>query len=1852
MSSSIKHKKRMSIGAILSVLILISGIAYGSYNLIISQTSFARSSNPADPPDSNLVWDKTINWTGGNAGIYENLSYNDLPMNQNFSLDDFMDSLNQTVFTVTPPDPPQYWRKESYDQYTGSNWKKTSTSTNSLNLISSADVPSGSVIYTVRINVTADAPYGNITLPTISPHIMIIQDSLRTNPPNAISSYSFETDIYGSAILSMSFNTHGLIELSYNITYAPADLTYISGHALAPTYTPSSISDYFAALPDDLPNRVRENATNSGLEGSNAYETAVNVMTYLQSRFKLILSGERPPEGTDTVEWFLDRGGGLDLDFATAHVVFLRCLGVSARVVFGYGAGETVGNERVIKIMHVHAWSEVYIPTSTDGSGEWVQFEPTPINEIPYLSDWDLPEEGLEGNLNATLTLSTSTLIVRRYEQFNITAQLKIGLSPISGQNVVFWDYNSSRVLGSDFTDSNGIAQISTHLTTSEPLGLQILIANITTEQGTLFNYTFVLLQGGTNLTDRAGVIWDASLPPLDESSYEPPASFIPASIVPIDLRLGEEGVPVYRGVDTLKIFGVLQDSDGNNISSSTTTNDEIEIYYDGELLGTTTFDENGYYEYIYNVPANETLGNHTIYSYYAGDYYTLPNGTQIPVIMPSTSKTTIITVKGSNTITIQSSSDLVYIGNNVTFSGALYFDNGSVMVNYPVSIWVNNGSWYKIAEVYTNSTGNYTYTYHIPIGYPVGTIYVYSQFNSTDPTLNNATSRTISVLITKHNTTFTITAPTRVIIGQNLTIDGFLHLDTGEPLSGIVLSLYWNNGTEYLIGSVTTNSTGGYYFNYTVPYNHSFGYVYVYAMYSGNGTIFSNHTTPFRVLVDYIHVNLSLETFSDVGTDRVIIGRNITISGILTYENGTPITNAKILIYWNNGTSFYTNGTEYLLAAVYTNSTGGYYFNYTVPYYHSFVDVQIYTTYTSAIREIGNGTSPTNIVSVDYIHVNLSIFVVSDWINPTKAIVNHNVTISGILEYENGTAISNAYVAIYWNNGTEYRIANITTNSTGGYEFDYTVPYNHSYGLVSIFSYYISHIRHIGNGTSDAKSLEVSYIDVTINQYVHLAWGYTDTAIINTTLSISGTISLENGTILDNVNVEIFWNNGTEYSLGTVVTNSTGGFSLDYTVPYHHDLTGVQIYTKYYSQTREIGNCTSSLSSINVDNLHTQITITVNTLISSNIAPITSTVDISGVATYTNHTTTYYYENGLIQIYWNNGSEYLIAEVHTNSTGGYSFSYRVPYEHDFSNVQIYAKFVSYDLLYTNSSSSLSSITIRNYLTDITIDSTKSIAYPGDTVAFYGRLTLSINGTPLSNKQIFIYTQAESTLYLLGNGYTNATGYFNISIIIPSDVIRGPYNIWSNFTSIDRLYNNSYSSYFSLTIRKIATLTITIKERVTIGSTFYIAGQVLDANNNPEANVLVELSIDSLSWSDSATTNAEGKFNISLVIPDTASVGAYTVKGHVPASTYLDVTDATASFNIYGTVNLSATIGNPNYSYYVQDTVPITGVLLDNSDNPLASRTIRVFIGSHQITSVLTNSTGGFAISLLLNSVSSDGQYEIIVSFPGDSSYISANVTETLHIFVNARLTITNIPTGDFSPGDTITVSGTLVDSNDDPIKMRQVNYYVANHLIGSVNTDNTGKFSVSYQVPTNYTESTLTIVFRSVANSQDEVTFNIVLNNNNNTNTTPGGASILQISELLPIIGLGFFIVVIILYYFMVYKHSKPSEVVLDIPAKLRNIKRLADSGQYSEAIALAYQTFELMAERTIGVKRASYQTAREYIDQVLKDLPIPKDLVMSFLNYYEEARFSNHTITKEQYDNAIRLFTEIYPRLTGGTE
>ncbi|MFC4559434.1 transglutaminase domain-containing protein [Virgibacillus kekensis] len=146
---------------------------------------------------------------------------------------------------------------------------------------------------------------------------------------------------------------------------------------------PAAIKERYTQLPESLPERVGELATQVTANTENRYDAAKTIESYFnQNGFVYRINNVPvPKENQDYVDQFLfeSRAGYCD-NFSTAMVVMLRTLDIPARWVKGFTAGTVVDQGESadahdiyeVTNANAHSWVEVYFPEVG-----WVPFEPT-----------------------------------------------------------------------------------------------------------------------------------------------------------------------------------------------------------------------------------------------------------------------------------------------------------------------------------------------------------------------------------------------------------------------------------------------------------------------------------------------------------------------------------------------------------------------------------------------------------------------------------------------------------------------------------------------------------------------------------------------------------------------------------------------------------------------------------------------------------------------------------------------------------------------------------------------------------------------------------------------------------------------------------------------------------------------------------------------------------------------------------------------------------------------------------------------------------------------------------------------------------------------------------------------------------------------------------------------------------------------------------------------------------------------------------------------------------------------------------------------------------------------------------
>ncbi|SVE08309.1 uncharacterized protein METZ01_LOCUS461163, partial [marine metagenome] len=213
-------------------------------------------------------------------------------------------------------------------------------------------------------SVSASVDYRSITIQSANPGISL--DSQMPTPARLfLSSVPGEFSVPTMAMVS----TAG----SDPVVFTSAVVEFTAGDVYD---AKSSPVDEYTRLPDDLDSRIASLAQEVVAGADSDYEKAVRIAEYLNISFEYGFADQSTSSsgaGSDPVVTFLFHDWvGTCGNFSSAFVLMARSVGLSSRVVAGWGIEPRAGDQ-VVYSDQAHQWVEV----AFDGLG-WIEFDPTP----------------------------------------------------------------------------------------------------------------------------------------------------------------------------------------------------------------------------------------------------------------------------------------------------------------------------------------------------------------------------------------------------------------------------------------------------------------------------------------------------------------------------------------------------------------------------------------------------------------------------------------------------------------------------------------------------------------------------------------------------------------------------------------------------------------------------------------------------------------------------------------------------------------------------------------------------------------------------------------------------------------------------------------------------------------------------------------------------------------------------------------------------------------------------------------------------------------------------------------------------------------------------------------------------------------------------------------------------------------------------------------------------------------------------------------------------------------------------------------------------------------------------------
>ncbi|MBD3406019.1 MAG: hypothetical protein GF411_07845 [Candidatus Lokiarchaeota archaeon] len=1454
--STSTSRRKIGFTTIVSSIFLIATLVWGTTTLIMIQTGQGRIQTPHEPYTEIEDWAYNIPWAGGRASWFDNINYTDLPLDQPLP-EDLMNQLENVIFIAEPSDPLQLWRASAFDSYDGSGWKKSSIAEYSVSTTSLADATAqGNEIYTVYLNLTAGSSVGEVQLPIIFPDQQIITDSFTTYPSGRLLSYTLTTDDYGTVLLgpTVQGDPGENVLFSYQVTYSTQDLENIESTAIedanAGLNAPPSIRNLYSVLDIPLSQRVQDNIsqfdTLNAFENSSALDVALYVEQYFKSTFDLMMDpdeySERPSDGQEVTDWFIERGGGLPMDFATAYSVYMRSLDIPARVTMGYAVGDQDGDQRIIRVRHMMFWAEVFIPTS-DG-GDWIQV--IPFSLTPDMGGGQTPENVDETSIElyafpADLDFPYGVIGEDAYIGAAMSAE---GFFISQPETITFYDHTDEVVMGSTTIQPGELFPLA-NLTYVFPegsfIGQHNISATWTGPDFSVSNWTYITVGGS------ASPVSLPSISAIDGFIRDTPDVIDPKT-VQVNIANGFDNHTAYWD-DTISVQGVLTVG-GSPVNGSTLENDQVQIMWDNVFYANATIAEDGSYSLdIFVDPfdfVRMTVGGHEIKSYYAGEF------TESNVIFPGESQPSTVTVQGIVSFTYSVTPTLTFRGDVIEFEGVAQLRNGTTLDGITVGIIFDG---VLVNTTTSNSSGGFLGYYTIPGATPSGSYP--ASVNWTSPgsgiyaNISGDTSTEVFIDVQTGATDLTIQtnpiAPGPIHIFESVTVFGNLtETETGNGIVGREITIYWESDSVINLGTVTTG-TGGYYeLTFGVPDGY-LGNVTIWSVFDAVSDPSYLPTESFNRTMTVVKWLTQVQVSVDPNPVHLLEDLSIDVRVYLP-ENGSYLSNAPVTIWWQNST------TTHNLTIEITNSTGWIHYQYTIPIDHSFEIVNITAQFISPALAYSDNVSSSYFVQITNYLTTLTINS-----NSTVYHLNETAFIWGYLEHENGTGLSGQSITINWdwNNGT-VDVIPVVTNSTGHFEYIYSFSLADGEGTIDINATYTSPTI-LYNGS-------VAYLMPSMIHQLYqlsLTGDFDQTPAeyhLDESFIFSGSLSfVENGNPISGATIVISYLNSSGVFTFDKVTNSSGGYSFQYNCTLNDALGAIYVWASYLS-TDPLWENAQSVNRT-ADLILYQMSLTINTDTSSYF--LDEIVTVTGQLTFQDNGTEL--ADKPIRVWWNNGSAYAFEWYITNSTGHFTFLYNLSLDDATGMVDIWAEFENTIPLWDNATSSTVQILLELYQFDLTISTNSSSYFLDEVVYVTGQLVFSHNSTPVENGAIRILWN-NGSVFQFQWYYTDSSGQFDFYYNLSTSDATGTVLIQVEFENINPLWNNASSNsvsidldYYSFTLGIATDAGFYFLDEVV-----HVYGQLTYTHNGTE---LVGAPIR-ISWNNGSTwffqwyyTNSTGYYN-------------------------------------------------------------------------------------------------------------------------------------------------------------------------------------------------------------------------------------------------------------------------------------------------------------------------------------------------------------------------------------------------------
>jgi len=496
--------------------------------------------------------------------------------------------------------------------------------------------------------------------------------------------------------------------------------------------------------------------------------------------------------------------------------------------------------------------------------------------------------------------------------------------------------------------------------------------------------------------------------------------------------------------------------------------------------------------------------------------------------------------------------------------------------------------------------------------------------------------------------------------------------------------------------------------------------------------------------------------------------------------------------------------------------------------------------------------------------------------------------------------------------------------------------------------------------------------------------------------------------------------------------------------------------------------------------------------------------------------------------------------------------------------------------------------------------------------------------------EVFVNKSKDEPGDFAGSGEVNSNGYFYIICEVPETSYTGVNHIVAH--AIPNSNNSEHGSSWSdptINISSETKLKLNMAGSVGLGFPLLIKGCLTDIDNITLDNKSIKIYIDNI-FIEEILTDDEGIFRINHTFNE---LDDFFIQAFFDGEEYLNSSNDSKTITVIDTgTDLDISI-NPTILKRGEQFI-MNGNLTYGSSIPLGNSEIIIYYNEEEITTTVTSDIGTFEETIDVPINSSLGKITIKAQYPGNTTFSEAIAEGNIFIQSDTKIFLSEPKKKKFDLNETLMINGTLTDDLNTFIEKMIITIDCSLFSEETI-TDENGEFFFEYIIPNNTTAGPYKIKIDFKGN-------NIYLPSTKIINIQIGQNSPTEKISLTPylIISIVGSIAIFFSYRYFIKRRKKDVKIIKEIAEKaIHDLK--TDIDPRKTVIDCYNQMCKLL--KRIGIKKAEYQTPREFAKIAEKHMKIPPAYIYDLTQIFEKAKYSTHEINNDDKEVAIKCLNNI---------